>query len=101
MSRGTANHPSDSSRITHCAVHVLAYLHERDAACSEVARETGLGISSVYRWLTELEDVGILEADITRTDTNRAVVEYHLPDNALGEAAQVVTDRLAPTAADM
>lgn len=100
MSGFTANRPSGPSRITHGAVLVLAYLHERDAACSEIARKTVLGESSVYRWLTELEEAGILEADATRTDAGRAIVEYHLPDDDLGAAARVVTDRLAPTASD-
>lgn len=100
MGSPTANPPSGPSRITLGAILVLAYLHEHDAACSEIASETGLAESSVYRWVTELEDAGILEAQATRTDTGRAVVVYHLADDDLGAAARVVSDRLAPTEAD-
>lgn len=81
------------SRITHGAVHVLAYLHETDASCREVARETILAESSVYRWLTELEQIGIIEADAARID-GRAVMKYRLEDDELGAAAKVVVDRL-------
>lgn len=81
------------SRITHGAIHVLTYLHEADATCSEVARETCLSESSTYRWLTELAEVSILEAEATRIEGS-AVVVYSLDDNELGAAAQVVADRL-------
>lgn len=97
MSSTTANHPNGWSPITHGAVLVLAYLHQHDASCSEIARETILAESSVYRWLTEFEEVGILKAEATRADTGRAVIVYHLPDNDLGAATRVVTDRLALT----
>lgn len=100
MSRPPANHSSGPSRITHGAVIVLAYLHERDASCSEIARETSLSESSAYRWLTELEEVDILEAEAHRTDTGRAVVQYHLPDEDLGDGARVVVDRLATAEGD-
>lgn len=82
-----------ASRITHGAVLVLAYLHERDASFNEVARETILSKSSVYRWLTELADAGIIEAEATHLD-GRAVTVYRLDDDELGAAAQVIADRL-------
>lgn len=101
MSSRPATRSRGPSRITHGAVSVLAYLHERDAPCSEVARETGLSESSTYRWLTELADIGLLEADATRRDNGRPVVVYHLDDDDLGAAAQVLVDRLvAPDPAD-
>lgn len=89
-----ADSDTRQSRVTHGVVHVLAYLHETDASCSEVARQTSLSESSTYRWLTELGDAGILKADAIRTDTGRAVIEYRLEDDELGAAAQVVADRL-------
>lgn len=94
MSRTTADSARGPSRITHGSVRVLAYLHERDAICSVLARETDLAESSAYRWLTELADAGILESEATQRDNGRPVVRYHLPDEELGEAAQVMADRL-------
>lgn len=86
------------SKIRHGAVTVLAYLHETDASCREVATDTELAESSTYRWLTELEEAGILEGEATRPDDGRAVVVYHLPDDELGAAAQVISDRLGTPA---
>lgn len=83
------------SRITHGAVVVLAYLHETDATCSEIGRETILAESSAYRWLTELDSAGIIEGEPARSNKGRAVVVYHLPDDELGAAAEVIRDRLA------
>lgn len=94
MSKPTTDSSRGPSRITHGSVRVLAYLHERDGICSVVARETDLAESSVYRWLTELDDAGILDSEATRNRNSRPVVEYHLPDEELGEAAQVMLDRL-------
>lgn len=94
---GQEKDPGNVSRITHGAVTVLAYLHETDGTCSQVATEIDLAESSCYRWLTELEEAGILEAEATRPDDGRAVVEYHLPDDELGAAAKVVADRLGTT----
>lgn len=84
---------SPPSRITHGAVLVLAYLHETDASCREVSLNTSLSESSTYRWITELAEVGILET-YTRQDGGRPVVVYHLADEELGAAAQVIVDRL-------
>lgn len=81
-------------RITYGAVLVLASLHERDAICSVLARETALAESSAYRWLTELAEADILEAEPVRRENGRAAMRYHLPDEELGEAAKVVVDRL-------
>lgn len=81
------------SRITHGAVNVLAYLHETDASCSEVARETSLSESSAYRWLTELADVDVIESEAGLVN-GRAVVIYSLKDDELGAAAQVLVERL-------
>lgn len=89
-----ATTPRGPSRITHGAVTVLACLSEVDAPCCEVARETGLSESVVYRWLTELTDVGIIEADAVQRPDGRPVMVYHLADDELGAAAQVVVDRL-------
>lgn len=86
--------PSGPSWITHGSLLVLSYLHETDATCRDVANETGLAESSAYRWLTELEDAGILEAEAMQPDDGRAVVQYHLPDEELGDAARVIVDRL-------
>lgn len=94
MSRTTATPSKRASRITRGSVQVLAYLHQRDAICSVLAREIDLAESSAYRWLTELDQAGILEAEATRRDNARPVVRYHLPDEELGAAAQVVVDRL-------
>lgn len=94
MSQTTADSASGPSRITHGAAQVLAYLHERDAICSVLSQETDLAESSAYRWLTELEEAGILEAEATQRDNGRPVVQYHLPDEELGAAAQVLMDRL-------
>lgn len=81
------------SRITHGAVHVLAYLHEMDASCSEVVRNMTLSESVTYRWLTELADVGIIEGKPVKVNA-RAVIVYRLKDDELGADAQVVGDRL-------
>lgn len=89
-----ATTPRGPSRITHGAVTVLACLPEVDAPCCEVARETGLSESVVYQWLTELTDVGIIEADAVQRPDGRPVMVYHLADDELGAAAQVVVDRL-------
>lgn len=94
MSQTTADSASGPNRITHGAARVLAYLHERDAICSILAQETDIAESSAYRWLTELDEAGILEAEATQRDNGRPVVRYHLPDEELGEAAQVIMDRL-------
>lgn len=94
---GPESDTGDVSRITHGAVTVLAYLHEREATCRQVATAIDLAESSCYRWLTELEEVGILEAEATRPEDGRAVVEYQLPDDELGAAAQVVAERLGTT----
>lgn len=94
-------HPS---RITHGALLVLACLHEADASSREVFQRTSLSESTTYRWVTELADAGVLDT-YDRTDSTRDVVVYHLTDNELGEAAQVVVDHLGrdkdqPTAPD-
>lgn len=81
------------SRITHGAILVLACLHEVDAASREVWLRTSLSESTTYRWLTELADAGILET-YEREGSSRNVVVYHLEDEELGEAAQVILDRL-------
>lgn len=100
MSSPTANSPNDTSRITHGAVVTLAYLHETDATCSDVTDETSLSRSACYRWLTELEAVGILTADPIQRDKGRPVMVYHLDDEDLGAAAQVLVDRLSTNGAD-
>lgn len=94
MSRTPAASSREANRIAYGSVQVLAYLHERDAICSVLARETDLAESSAYRWLTELAEAGILESEATQRDNGRPVVRYYLPDEELGEAAQVMTDRL-------
>lgn len=94
MSSSTADGQRASSRITHGSLVVLAYLHETDAACSQVARETPLAESTVWQWLTDLDEAGIIEGEATRSDDGRAVVEYHLDDHRLGAAARHVVDRL-------
>lgn len=98
MSSPTAEAERTHSRITHGAIVVLAYLHERDAACREVARGTTLAESTAWEWLTDLEDAGIIEGTATRRDDGRAVVTYYLDDDALGAAAQQVVNRLLTTA---
>lgn len=80
--------------ITHGSVTVLSYLHGGDAICSDLAYGTGLAESSAYRWLTELEAEGILDAEATHANSGRPVTEYHLPDEELGAAARVLVDRL-------
>lgn len=94
MSRTTATSSKRSSRIARGSVQVLAYLHQRDAICSVLAGNIDLAESSAYRWLTELDEAGILEAEATRRNNARPVVRYHLPDEELGTAAQVIVDRL-------
>lgn len=81
------------SRITHGAVLVLASLHEADASCREMWLRTSLSESSAYRWLDELAEIGILDTDVREGD-GRPVTVYHLDDEELGAAAQVVVDRL-------
>lgn len=100
MSSPTADAEATHSRITHGAIVVLAYLHERDAACREVARETILAESTTWQWLTDLEDAGIIDGTATHRDDGRAVVKYHLDDDALGAAAQQIVNRLITTTAD-
>lgn len=92
-----SSHPSDPngpSRITHGAVVVLAHLHETDAACSELYHETNLAESTAYRWLTELEDADVLDVEPSPADDDRSVGTYVLHDDELGDAAQVLVDRL-------
>lgn len=97
MSSGTADHPNGPSRIAHGSIVVLAYLHDTDANCAEVARETGLSRSAVYDRLIDLEAGGILTAEPVQRDEGRPVLVYHLDDKALGAAAKVLVDRLTPT----
>jgi len=100
MSSRTADHPNGPSRIAHGSIVVLAYLHDTDANCAEIARETILSRSVVYDWLIQLEAGGILTAEPVQRDEGRPVLVYHLDDEALGAAAQVHVDRLVPTDAD-
>lgn len=100
MNLSTDNPETDANWISHGAIHVLAYLNETDGICSELAAETGLAESSAYRWLTELEEAGILAAEGTRRENGRPVVRYQLKDEALGAAARVIVDQLGGTDTD-
>lgn len=81
------------SRITHGAILVLACLHDADASSREVYRRTSLSESTTYRWVTELAEAGVLET-YDREGSNRDVTVYHLADDQLGEAAQLVVECL-------
>lgn len=82
------------SQITHGALVVLAFLRETDASSREVWLQTSLSESAAYRWLNELAESGVLETETRRKEEGRDVVEYRLASETLGDAAQVVVDRL-------
>lgn len=93
----SADSPRGENRITFGAIVVLAYIHEHDATSREVARGTMLAESSVFQWVTELHEVGLLDAEATQRDKGRAVMVYHLDDDELGAAARLLVDRLGPS----
>lgn len=94
MSSRPAETESSLRCITHGGIVVLAHLDRTDAACHEGARDTELAESTVWQWLTDLDDAGIIDSTATRPDHGRPVVEYHLEDDTLGMAASYLLDRV-------
>lgn len=84
----------DGDDITHGTLVVLAYLHEQDGTVKEITRSTKLARSTVWQWVTALNDAGIIDSEVERQGRGPPTARYRLNDDELGAAARQLVDRV-------